>query len=326
MTPADPFALRLLVVEVADRCDLDCLYCRRNLKPPAGDLPTAAELKAFLRAVPRWHAEAEVNFSGGEPLLRADIADLVAAAAGEGKKVSLATNGLGLTSDRIRALDEAGLTSVSVSIDSLEASVHDRLRNAPGALARAREGLERLLRERRKIRHVVVQCVITAWNADSLPALLDWAEDEPGITGVFFLALTRPHFDPLPDPWQTHCAFWPGPRDALCRELLARKAGGGKVINHPSQLHAFQRYFRNPADRARPGCPIPDGFLIADPDKTLSLCSRFRLPAPMGPEAGAFLSSPGFEALRARARQCPENCEFLINCFFRDEGCGEARS
>ncbi len=119
---------RDLRVSLTDRCNLRCTYCM----PPEGlpwlpgrDLLDTEETARLVRlAVERLGIE-EVRFTGGEPLLRADLPEIVAAVAAlrtaDGRRVrtAMTTNGIGLAS-RAETLAAAGLDRVSVSIDSLD--------------------------------------------------------------------------------------------------------------------------------------------------------------------------------------------------------------
>ncbi len=85
-----------------------------------------------------------VNFGGGEPLLHPHLLEVVRYASRQGLRVSLNTNGWLLDRRAARALREAGITSVGVSLDGATPEVHDRFRNRPGSFGRALEALEHL--------------------------------------------------------------------------------------------------------------------------------------------------------------------------------------
>ena len=120
-----------LRVSLTDRCNLRCTYCM-----PAQGLPwlpreellTTAELVRLLDvAVTRLGVE-EIRFTGGEPLLRPDLEEVVAAAAALAPRprLSLTTNGIGLDA-RVDRLRGAGLERVNVSLDTLDPGVFARL-------------------------------------------------------------------------------------------------------------------------------------------------------------------------------------------------------
>src|SRR6202022_3992134 len=108
MTPAAPTPLAL-IAELTHRCPLHCVYCSNPLEMThrAAELSTEVWSRVFREA-----AEAgvlQVDFTGGEPLARPDIVELVRDARGTGLYVNLITSGLPLDEARLDALVEAGL-------------------------------------------------------------------------------------------------------------------------------------------------------------------------------------------------------------------------
>jgi MoaA/NifB/PqqE/SkfB family radical SAM enzyme len=86
----------------------------------------------------------QVCFTGGEPLLREDIVELVRYAHDAGLITRIMTNGLLLARERVIKLKEAGLTQCSVSIDDADPDTHDRLRGLPGTYKKALDGIKTL--------------------------------------------------------------------------------------------------------------------------------------------------------------------------------------
>src|SRR3984893_13281524 len=114
MSPAAPTPLAL-IAELTHRCPLHCVYCSNplELKQRADELSTEIWSRVFREA-----AEAgvlQVDFTGGEPLARPDIVDLVRAARGTGLYVSLITSGLPLDEVRLDELVQAGLDHIQLS-------------------------------------------------------------------------------------------------------------------------------------------------------------------------------------------------------------------
>ena len=113
-----------LRVSVTDRCNLRCTYCM----PPEGldwipgdELLSAAELVRIVRLAVDQGVQ-EVRFTGGEPLVRPDLEEIIAGVASlpDPPSLSLTTNGIGLTT-RAQTLKDAGLARINVSLDTLDA-------------------------------------------------------------------------------------------------------------------------------------------------------------------------------------------------------------
>ena len=145
--------VRDLRLSITDRCNLRCTYCMpaQGLEwLPTPDLLTTAELTRLGRlAVERLGVE-RIRLTGGEPLLRRDLEEVIASLAtlrttsGGKPDIALTTNGLGLEK-RAGALRKAGLGRVNVSIDSLDPQDYaaitrrDRLTDVLAGIAGAQE-------------------------------------------------------------------------------------------------------------------------------------------------------------------------------------------
>jgi cyclic pyranopterin phosphate synthase len=118
-----------LRVSLTDRCNLRCTYCM----PPEGldwlpkpELLTDDEVLRLVGIGVQRLGINEVRYTGGEPLLRRNLVDIVTRTAALGAEVSLTTNGIGLA--RLAgALAEAGLHRVNVSLDTLDRDTFKRL-------------------------------------------------------------------------------------------------------------------------------------------------------------------------------------------------------
>src|SRR5262249_47321939 len=144
-----------------------------------------------------------VSIEGGEPFVRPDLVDIVRAFARDHLTV-LYTNGWHVTAENARALFDAGLTQVGVSIDYPDAR-HDAKRGLPGAAQRAWQAVD-LLREAAPHggRQVHVMTVLTADNASDIEALMALSAGH-GVGHVVTLLSTRGYRrgrgpDALPPP------------------------------------------------------------------------------------------------------------------------------
>ncbi|GAA1944110.1 GTP 3',8-cyclase MoaA [Kitasatospora viridis] len=140
-----------LRVSLTDRCNLRCTYCMPaeglNWLPRA-EVLTDDEIVRLVRIAVRRLGITSVRLTGGEPLLRRGLPELVGRLAALGPELSLTTNGIGLARTAV-ALREAGLRRVNVSLDTLrrdryqELTRRDRIDDVFAGLAAARAaGLE----------------------------------------------------------------------------------------------------------------------------------------------------------------------------------------
>ncbi|HUT33506.1 MAG TPA: radical SAM protein [Planctomycetota bacterium] len=126
-----------LTFAVTNRCPYRCWHCY-NAGRSQKDLP----LDTLRRVVGEIQALGAVlvTLTGGEPLVRRDLAD-IAAAIDDRTCVNLNTTGFGLTPERARALHDSGIFAAGFSLDSGDEAEHDRLRGHAGAFRTALDGL-----------------------------------------------------------------------------------------------------------------------------------------------------------------------------------------
>jgi GTP 3',8-cyclase len=168
-----------LRVSLTDRCNLRCAYC---MPPegldwqPAAEVLTGDEVVHLVRIGVETLGIREVRFTGGEPLLRRDLAAVIAATAALSPRpeISLTTNGIGLER-RAGGLRAAGLDRLNVSLDTLRPEVfrkltrRDRLTDVlSGLAAAAAAGLTPV-----KVNAVLMRDL----NDDEAPSLLRYCLD-----------------------------------------------------------------------------------------------------------------------------------------------------
>jgi PqqA peptide cyclase len=171
MTPAAPTPLAL-IAELTHRCPLHCVYCSNplELSHRADELSTEVWSRVFREA-----AEAgvlQVDFTGGEPLARTDIVDLVRAARASGLYVNLITSGLPLDEARLDELVAAGLDHIQLSF---QGATEDSANEISGTKAHAQK--LRVLDWLKKVRvAVTLNFVIHRNNIDQIEQMLAIAE------------------------------------------------------------------------------------------------------------------------------------------------------
>lgn len=165
--PADFLPAAPLTVNWAltNRCNLNCQHCYSRTEPRE-DLEPAA-LHHMLRALVAARVLA-LNFGGGEPLLSKELFSLAAEASRAGLSVSLNSNGFLLGAREARALADAGVRRVGVSIDSPRAEVHDAFRSVTGSHARARAALGHLAEAGLETSLSAVICRINVQDVEQL--------------------------------------------------------------------------------------------------------------------------------------------------------------
>jgi cyclic pyranopterin phosphate synthase len=167
---------RDLRVSITEKCSLRCTYCMPAEGLPAiprDDLLTAPEIARVVGI--GWHSLGvkEVRFTGGEPLTRGDLVDIVrlSAEAAPGIPLAMTTNGIGLDR-RAAALRSAGLSRVNVSLDTVDREHFSRLtrRDRLPAVLRGIEAAHAA-----GFTPLKINAVLMRETLDDAPELLAWA-------------------------------------------------------------------------------------------------------------------------------------------------------
>lgn len=124
---------RLIAWEVTRSCNLACKHCRAeaHLEPYPGELSTS-EAKALIDTFPEV-GNPIIIFTGGEPLMRKDVFELVAHAKSKGLRCVMAPNGTLVTPEIVAKMQASGIERCSISIDGPSAAMHDEFRGVPGS-------------------------------------------------------------------------------------------------------------------------------------------------------------------------------------------------
>ncbi len=163
--------------EITRACSLACRHCRAEAAPaPDPHELSTAEGFAFLAQLADFgNPKPHVVLTGGDPLERADLFQLIAHARMRGLRVSVSPSATPrLTSDVVRRLREAGVDAISLSVDGLTALRHDALRGVRGCFART---IDALRAARDVALPVQVNTLVCAETLGDLPAIHALATD-----------------------------------------------------------------------------------------------------------------------------------------------------
>jgi len=263
---------------VTSRCNMKCSFCdwwKMNLP----ELPTKKALTVIDEVcslgIPLF------DLSGGEPLLREDLAVLAKRASSHGCLVSMNTNGTLLNSRRASEIADA-FDVIVVSLDGPE-DVHDKLRGVGGTYYKAVEAIKLL--KAHGVR-VGVNTVVTPWNTKILPqfieelhSLVDFAQVQP--------------IHPYPPPPQNK----PPPEEVsrLLDYLLGLKRSNPSFLAVPTDfVKGFKPYFDGEAPKI---CHAGELYVAIDPVGRLLAC-----PARADVVLGDILTHSAGEILRDKAK------------------------
>ena len=174
----------VVVWNVGQRCNLKCVHCYSQSKDIeyTNELSTK-EAKAMIDGLAEYGAPV-LLFSGGEPLMREDLMELIAYAKDKGLRAVISTNGTMITEEKGEELKKFGLSYVGISLDGLK-ETNDKFRGIEGAFDDALQGIRNCLKLGIK---VGLRFTINKRNAQDIPGIFDLIEKE-GIPRVCFYHL-----------------------------------------------------------------------------------------------------------------------------------------
>ncbi len=247
--------------EVTDTCSCYCKHCdhggprdeSRNLKP--------ADYRRYMEAL----RPCVVQVSGGEPLLRHDVVEIVRAIKnGAGVPYTiLVSTWSHMTEQKYLALRDAGIDQFSVSLDFPDER-HDAFRSYPGLYRHLEDLIPRLA----KLGHddIVLNSCITSENLGEIEAIADKSR-EWGVNLCYSAYSAR----------RTGCRDYFLDRPEQLAELNAqldrvekRRDETNWIVNSRSTIDATRNYF---AEHGRPGCKAGLRFLVVTSDGWLQPCS-----------------------------------------------------
>ena len=247
--------------EVTDGCTCWCKHCdhggpkdeSRNLKP--------ADYRRYMEAL----RPCVVQVSGGEPMMRDDVVEIVRQIKGSATPpyTILVSNWSLMTEEKYLALARAGIDQFSVSLDFPDER-HDEFRAYPGLYRHLEDLVPRLAKLGRD--DIVLNSCITSENVGEIGALADKARAW-GVNLCYSAYSAR----------RTGCRdyFLETPEQlAILNQQLdaveARRDSTNWIVNAPTTLDATRRYFAN---KGTPGCKAGLRFLVVTADGALQPCS-----------------------------------------------------
>ncbi len=177
----------IVFYEVTRACDLVCLHCRAcaQAEPDPNEL-TTAESKRLIDQLTRFPQPPMLVLTGGDPLKRPDIFELIAHAVGAGLDTAITPSPTPLvTPAAVRRLKDAGIHRMAVSIDGADAETHDSLRGVAGSFAHTKT----IMAAARDCQiPLQVNTTLSPRNFDQIEAMADMlAQEQVLLWSVFFI-------------------------------------------------------------------------------------------------------------------------------------------
>jgi coenzyme PQQ biosynthesis protein E len=303
-----------LLAELTYRCPLQCPYCSNpvEIAQIKDELDTESWIRVMTEA--RKLGAVQLGFSGGEPLVREDLIELVAEGRRLGYYTNLITSGIGLTTDKVAALKQAGLDHIQVSFQASGAELNDLIAGSNKAF---NQKIAMTKEIKRQGYPMVLNFVLHRQNIEQVDRILDLAVElqadyvELANTQYYGWAFHN-RAELLPSRQQLQDA------EAVVQHYRDKIGARMKII------FVVPDYYENRPKRCMNGWG--NIFLTVTPDGTALPCHSARqlpLQFPNVREwsvADIWQASPGFNTfrgddwMREPCRSCPEKAKDLGGC------------
>jgi len=226
--------LRSIELAITYRCQATCDKCyAANLYDTNRRELTVSQIGQIINQASKLGL-IHVNLTGGEPLLHKDLLETIEVCSKKHIIVSVVTNGMLLTEDKVKKMKQAGLNTIQLSLDSAEKDIHDSLRGMSGCYERIIESVAWFKKYKINVCFSTVLSPEITSNFEGMKKLLKLTEDKK----VFLLICDS-----------AAVGGWEGRKDKMfsCRQrdhILA------ELMNHPNARHHNMYNFRLKA-----GCP-----------------------------------------------------------------------
>ena len=297
------------------RCQNRCTFCYADAPKRGQEMQEMAtdQVKVIIdRIFDEAHCPT-VSFTGGEPTLRDDLAELISYAREKGLRVNLITNGLRCAdAPFVQTLAEAGLHSAQVSLEGGSALVHDAITQHPGSWDRTVQGIENL---RQAEIHTHTNSTICGGNVEHLDELVDYVADAIGSEYLSMNMVIRTGTALVHDADDmTYTQIGP-----IIEAVQARAEAKGLHLEWYSPV-PYCLFNPVKAGLGSKSCACAHGLLSVSPSGQLLPCSSFEK------GIGDLLRKPFAEVWNSRSALYWRRKEFLPpdcqRCDIRDICCG----
>lgn len=240
----------IVVWNITRACNLKCVHCYNDSGAcKADDEVSTNEAKAVLDDLAQFGVPS-VLFSGGEPLMRPDLFELIEYARGKGMCAVISTNGTLITAEPAKQLKQYGVSYVGISLDGI-GEVNDKFRGVTGAFDRAVRGIKSC--QDAGVR-IGLRLTLTKKNVQGLEGLFGFFESENIERACFY------HFVPcgrgrsIADEDLTHGQSREAVETILAKTKLYKQAGRKTDIltvdNHVDGVYLYLKLLEEDAGRA----------------------------------------------------------------------------
>jgi radical SAM protein with 4Fe4S-binding SPASM domain len=240
----------IVVWNISRACNLKCVHCYNDSgASKADDELSTEEAKVVLDDLADFGVPS-VLFSGGEPLMRPDLFELIEYAGGHGVRTVISTNGTLITTDLAKKIKQHGVSYVGISLDGV-GEINDKFRGVPGAFDRAVAGIKNC--QDAGVR-IGLRLTLTKRNVQDLEGLFDFFDAENIERACFYHFVPSGRGGEMASEDLTHAQSREAVETILAKTKLFKQAGKKTDIltvdNHVDGVYLYLKLLEEDAARA----------------------------------------------------------------------------
>ena len=240
----------IVVWNITRACNLKCVHCYNDSGAcKADDELSTAEAKGVLDDLARFGVPS-VLFSGGEPLMRPELFELIGYAVEKGMRTVISTNGTLITAEAAKRIKQHGVSYVGISLDGI-GPVNDRFRGVSGAFERAVAGIKNC--QDAGVR-IGLRLTLTGKNVQDLESLFDFFEANRIERACFYHFVPSGRGGTMADEDLTHAQTRDAVEMILAKTKLYKQAGRTTDIltvdNHVDGIYLYLKLKQEDPERA----------------------------------------------------------------------------
>ena len=240
----------IVVWNITRACNLKCVHCYNDSGTcKADDELSTKEAKVVLDDLAEFGVPS-VLFSGGEPLMRPDLFELIGYAGEQGVRTVISTNGTLITTDVAKKIRQHGVSYVGISLDGV-GEVNDKFRGVSGAFDRAVQGIKNC--QDAGVR-IGLRLTLTKRNVQDLEGLFDFFDAENIERACFYHFVPSGRGGKIANEDLTHTQSREAVETILAKTKLFKQAGRKTDIltvdNHVDGVYVYLKLLKEDAARA----------------------------------------------------------------------------
>lgn len=294
---------------VTQSCNLKCKQCDVPNSKITKEMSTD-EIKNVISDLKKWLGPFQLTFSGGEPLIRKKVNDLIKFASERGVMTDLITNGTLLDKKTVDLLSNSKLGLLTVSLDGIKGPTHDYIRGVRGTHNKVIKNLEYA---KKKLRTRILTILFNK-NINEIPLLIKWAKNN-NLYGIEFQPLQhnfRKKYEPL---WYMTSELWPKDIKKLSHiidTVIKMKNSGYPILNTTNHLKIMKEYYKNPQNISKTVCTAGVKNFTILHDGRVYIC-RFSLGNVRNENIHSIWNSKERLKIQDFKKNCRRECA-ILNC------------